>query len=121
MTDMEDEKDMFFCCAGLKEEDFENVYLYPTMKQLREGKYFNEIDFKKLLSRGYNLEMELEIDCQKMFENYSKIQHKLEKFTHVKYNRVFPFDTKYSFCKKNDLNYIRENYAEYSSSFRDLN
>jgi serine/threonine protein kinase len=120
MKEMQEVKDMFFFCAGLKEDDLLNVYQFPKMKQLRKNKYYNEIDFRKLFLREYDLEKILEIDCEKMFESYSRFDYKIAKHEADKYKYVFPADTKYSYLRKNDPNYINQNYEDFGSSFKDL-
>jgi hypothetical protein len=80
-------------CAGFYDQ---NNYA-PSITEVRKHEFYSDIDFMKLLLRGYDLKNELGLDLNRMFKGYYKDNGE----------RLFANDTKYTFLRKNDINIIK--------------
>ncbi len=93
-------------CAGVYDKECKA----PTITQVRKHEYYSDIDFTRLLIRGYDLVTILELDINKMFKRYCKIDG----------NRLFGKETKNVFIRKNDPKILNEMDPDILETFGDL-
>jgi hypothetical protein len=92
--EQQNETYMALWCAGVYDYDQKA----PSIKQVRKHEYYSDIDFMKLLLRGYNLVDELKFDINEMFKSYSQADEQ----------RLFENETGYTFLRRNDPKILNE-------------
>jgi hypothetical protein len=68
----------------------------PSIREVRNHEFYSDIDFMKLLLRGYDLVEELKLDLEEMFKQYSEADEQ----------HLFQDETRYTFLRKNDPDVI---------------
>ncbi len=90
ITDYSQQKETYIAlwCAGFYDQN----NFAPSITEVRKHEYYSDIDFMKLLLRGYDLVKELNLNVNEMFKQYSEADQK----------RVFKNETRYTFLRKID-------------------
>jgi hypothetical protein len=93
-------------CAGA----YDNECRAPTITQVRKHEFYSDIDFMKLLLRGYNLVDELKFDINEMFKQYSEADEQ----------RLFGNETRYMFLRRNDPKILNEKNPKILQTFPNI-
>ncbi len=101
--EQQNEAYMALWCAGI----YDTELSAPTITQVRQHEYYTEIDFMKLLLRGYDLRKELDLDINEMLKQYSEADGQ----------RLFGTETKYTFLRKNDPKILNDEDPDILNTF----
>ena len=102
-----------YLCAGLYKTD-EDSLCFMSPKNLRTLQYYEDIDFKKLILRGYDMAAELEFNCEELFKKGLQIND------YSQSQCLFENETKNSFLRKDkNPDYLKAHHKDYETVFKD--